>query len=98
MQVQHALGVARADAAHLARYIDRRERFLDALDWTMLTDDQARQSSMLDELLEDDLAASRLYIDWLVERGASADTPLPGVMRYAPYPRPWHAAWITLAA
>lgn len=98
MQVQHALGVARADAAHLARYIERRERFLDALDWSMLTDDQARQSSMLDELLEDDLAAAIRYIDWLVEREAVNDTPLPGVMRFAPYLRPWHAEWITLAA
>ncbi len=98
MQVQHALGVAHADAARLARYIDRRERFLDALDWTMLTEGQARQSSMLDELLEDDLAASALYIDWLVERLVCDDTPLPGVLRFAPYPRPWHADWITLAA
>lgn len=64
----------------------------------MLTEGQARQSSMLDELLEDDLAASALYIDWLVERRADSDTPLPGVMRFAPYPRPWHAEWITLAA
>ena len=98
MQFQHALGVARADAAHLTRYIDRRERFLDALDWSMLTDDQARQATMLDELLEDDLAAAGRYIDWLVERGARSDAPLPGVMRFAPHLRPWHAEWITLAA
>lgn len=98
MHVQHALGVARADAAHIMRYIDRRERFLDALDWSMLTEDQVRQASMLDELLEDDLAEAVRYIDWLVERGARSDAPLPGVMRFAPHPRPWHAEWITLAA
>ncbi len=98
MDIQHALGVARADAAHLSRYIERREHFLDMLDWSMLTESQARQASMLDELLEDDLAAAGRYIDWLIDRQARDDKPLPGVMRFAPHPRPWHAEWITLAA
>ena len=98
MQIQHALAVAQADAANLARYIERRERFLDALDWTMLTEDHARQAAMLDDLLEGDLADSALYIDWLVERLAGASANVPGVLRFTPHPRPWHAEWITLAA
>ena len=48
--------------------MERRERFLDALDWSMLTEDHARQSAMLDDLLEGDMADAILYIDWLVER------------------------------
>jgi len=98
MQIQHALAVAQADAANLARYIERRDRFLDALDWTMLTEDHARQSAMLDELLEGDLEDSALYIDWLVDRLAEESHPVPGVLRFTPHPRPWHAEWITLAA
>jgi hypothetical protein len=30
LEILHALAVARADAANLARFIERRERFLDA--------------------------------------------------------------------
>ena len=98
MDIHHALGVARADAAHLSRHIERRERFLDSLDWSMLTDEQARQATMLDEMLEDDLAAAVRHIDWLVERQARGATPRDSVMRFAPHPRPWHPQWITLAA
>jgi hypothetical protein len=98
MEIQHALAVARADAAHLARFIERRERFLDALDWPMLSEDHARQTAMLDDLLEEDMADAILYIDWLVERLADDAKPLPGVLRFTPHPRPWHAEWITLAS
>ena len=64
----------------------------------MLTEDHARQSAMLDELLEGDLADSALYIDWLLDRLADESDPVPGVLRFTPHPRPWHAEWITLAA
>jgi len=46
---------------------------------------------MLDELLEDDLAAAGRYIEWLIDRQTRDHTPLPGVMRFAPHPRPRHA-------
>ena len=49
MQVTIALATARADAARLERFIYRRERFLDALDWSSLSEEHARQSAMLDE-------------------------------------------------
>jgi len=98
MDILHALAIARADAANLARFIERRERFLGGLDWLMLSEEAARQSSMLDDLLEGDMAATILYIDWLVERLAGDAEPLPGVLRFSPHPRPWHAAWITLAS
>lgn len=96
MRTHEALAIARNDVASLARFIERRERFLDALDWAMLTDEQARQSTMLDELLEGDLAEGLHYIDWLVERVTSGTT-LRGALRFAPHPRPWHSEWVTLA-
>lgn len=68
MQIQDALPIARADAARLLRFIARRERYLDALDWSLLTEEHARQSAMLDDLLAGDLADSRLYIEWLEHR------------------------------
>lgn len=97
MQINDALAIARADVASIARFIERRATFLDALDWSMLTEAQARQSSMLDELLDEDLADGLRYIDWLVER-VDSHAPVPGALRFAPHPRPWHAEWITLAA
>lgn len=98
MHIQHALDVARADATHIAHFTLRQERFLDALDWSMLTEDHARQSAMLDDLLDGDMADAILYIDWLVERLAYGAEALPGVLRFAPHPRPWHAEWITLVS
>lgn len=98
MQIQHALAVARADATRIAHFIERRERFLDALDWSMLTEEHAREAAMLDVLLESDMADAILYIDWLVERLANDPQPLPGVLRFTPHPRPWHDEWISLAA
>lgn len=96
MWIQDALVIARADLARIARYIERRERFLDALDWSLLSDAQARQSAMLDELLAEDMAEGQNYVDWLVERMTTHLT-VPGALRFAPRPRPWHAEWITLA-
>lgn len=52
---------------------------------------------MLDELLDEDLAIGLRYIDWLVER-VDSHAPVPGALRFAPHPRPWHAEWNTLAA
>jgi hypothetical protein len=96
--IQHALAVARGDATRIAHFTLRRERFLDALDGAMLSEDYGRQSAMLDDLLEGDLADAILYIDWLVERLADGAEALPGVLRFAPHPRPWHAEWITLVS
>jgi hypothetical protein len=98
MEILHALAVARADAANLARFIERRERLLDALDWPIMSDEHARQSSMLDDLLKGDMADAILYIDWLVDRLADDAGPLPGVLRFTPCPRPWQLTWITLAS
>ncbi len=98
MEILHALAVARADAANLARFIERRERFLGALDWPMMSDEHVRQSSMLDDLLEGDMADATLYIDWLVDRLADDAGPVPGVLRFTPRPRPWQLTWITLAS
>jgi hypothetical protein len=63
----------------------------------MLTEAQARQSSMLDELLDEDLADGLRHIDWLVER-VDSQVSIRSALRFAPHPRPWHAEWNTLAA
>ena len=42
------------------------------------------------------LADAALYILWLEERLASGETDVPGVLRFYPHPRPWHAEWISL--
>jgi len=65
MHIHQALGIARQDERRLTRFIDRRGRFLDALDWDALPEQTAREASMLDELLEADLAESSAYVDWL---------------------------------
>jgi hypothetical protein len=98
MKIDDVLVVARADAARLSRFMARREGFLGALDWSLLSEDHARQSAMLDDLLEGELADSAIYLDWLEQRVAEDNVSLPGVLRFAPHPRPWHAEWITLAS
>lgn len=79
-----------------SRYTDRRDRFLDALDWSALDEQTAREAAMLDDLLAGDLADAALYILWLEERLASGETDVPGVLRFYPHPRPWHGEWISL--
>lgn len=98
MHITIARATARADAARIERFIDRRERFLDALDWSALSEEHARQSTMLDDLLAGDLMDATLYLEWLDERAAAGIDVVPGVLRFDPHPRPWHSAWITLAA
>ena len=98
MQITIARATARADAARLERFIDRRERFLDALDWSALSEEHARQSAMLDDLIAGDLAEATVYIDWLDDRIAAGVFTVPGVLRFDLRPRPWQAEWITTAA
>lgn len=98
MSIVQALAVARGDAARLDRFIDRRERFLDALDWSLLSEAHARESAMLDDLLAGDAADAVLYANWLEERAFNGVVAVPGVLRFDPRPRPWHAEWLTLAA
>ena len=98
MQITIACATARADAARLERFIERRERFLDALDWSSLSEDHARQTAMLDDLLAGDRADAALYIDWLAERLSEGVSTVPGVLRFEPRPRPWQSEWITLTA
>lgn len=98
MDIRHALVVARGDAARLFRFMDRRERFLDALDWSPLSDAQARESAMLDDLLAGDAAEATLYTEWLEEQIAAGIEGVVGVLRFDPTPRPWQPEWTTLAA
>ena len=98
MNIHQALAVAKADAAKICHFIETRERFLDALDWSLLSEADARESTMLDELLAGDAAEASLYTDWLAQRAAARTGTVAGVLRFAPAPRPWQPAWITIAA
>ena len=51
MDIHLAIASVQADAARIARYTDRRDRFLDALDWSALDEQTAREAAMLDDLL-----------------------------------------------
>jgi hypothetical protein len=96
VDIHLAIASVQADAARIARYTDRRDRFLDALDWSALDEQTAREAAMLDDLLAGDLADAALYILWLEERLASGETDVPGVLRFYPHPRPGTA--VDLAA
>lgn len=96
MDIADAIAVARADERRLTRFIDRRDRFLDCLDWNALPKAHAREASMLDELLNGDLADAASYTAWLEERAADGVESVAGVLRFDPRPRPWHAEWMTL--
>ena len=96
MHIAQALAIVEADAARIRRFIDRRERFLDALDWSLLPDALARECAMLDDLLAGDLAEAQFYADWLAGRFWEGVIDIPGVLRFAPHPRPWQPEWITL--
>ena len=65
MLIHHAIAVARADLARIERFVLRRDRFLDCLDWSALTDTTAFEASMLDDLLDEELADAASYVDWL---------------------------------
>lgn len=90
MQIHHAIAIARADRASIERFIRRRDRFLECLDWTALPDTAAFEASMLDDLLDDDLADSASYIDWLEELAAAGTIMLTHMIRFAPHARPGH--------
>jgi hypothetical protein len=50
VDIHLAIASVQADAARIARYTDRRDRFLDALDWSALDEQTAREAAMLDAL------------------------------------------------
>ncbi|WP_294443866.1 hypothetical protein [uncultured Sphingomonas sp.] len=85
---QH-LARAERDYAALARFADRRERFLDALDWTALDEQFAREASMTDDLINDDLASLWLYIDHLGRWSADAGPDATGPAQFLRISRPF---------
>ena len=91
MTLADRLAIARADYARLARFADRRDRFLDALDWQLLDDAFARETSMDDDRVEGDLADAWLYMDYLEGRLArEGDQPELSTLRFLPPTRRWH--------
>ena len=67
MRIQQAIAIAKADENRLIRFISRRDRFLDALDWDALPEQMAREAAMMDELLATELAEAACYVIWLEE-------------------------------
>lgn len=96
MHIDHAIALVAADAARLDRYVERRERFLDGLDWSAMTDRDIFEAALLDGLLETDMAEASSYITHLMALAADGVSELAAVVRFAPFPRPWHSAWKTL--
>lgn len=96
LTTQQVVDQVRSDAARIERFVQRRETFLDALDWTMLTCEQVNEAAMLDFMLEDDLAEALQRVS-MAESLAAMGLPLvPTFIRYNPFPRPWHAEWLAL--
>lgn len=92
MTLADRLAIARSDYARLARFSDRRDRFLDALDWQQLDDAFARETSMDDDRIEGDLADAWLYMDHLETRLArERDQPELSTLRFLPPTRRWHS-------
>lgn len=94
--IEKALALVQADAARIERFAERREKFLDALDWSMLTCSQVFESAMLDVMLDDDIAKARSHVrnaERLVQIGV---VDIADIVRYAPHPRPWHPEWMAL--
>lgn len=96
MRIEQAIAIAKHDEHRLVRFIERRNRFLDALDWDALPEQTAREASMLDDLLDADLEESASYITWLEGCVAMGVEDIVGVVRFEPGPRPWQLAWVTL--
>lgn len=88
MLIATALTIARADQDRLARYIRRRGHFLDCLDWTALSDSSAFEASMLDDLLDEELAESASYIDWLEQLAVEGIADITHLLRFDPHDRP----------
>lgn len=96
LTTQQVVDQVRSDAARIERFVQRRETFLDTLDWTMLTCEQVHEAAMLDFMLEDDLAEALQRVS-MAESLAAMGMPLvPTFIRYNPFPRPWHAEWLAL--
>ncbi len=80
------------DHAALERFAVRRQRFLEALDWTALGDQFARETSMGDDHIMGDLADARLYVCHLEERLAAeapGDDPGQPIDHYLVIACPW---------
>ena len=97
LTTHQVLDLVRSDAARIERFTQRREVFLDALDWTMLTCEQVHEAAMLDFMLEDDLAEALQRVSMAESLAAMGMHLVPAFLRYNPVPRPWHVEWLALA-
>lgn len=77
LTTQQVIDQVRSDAARIERFVQRREVFLDALDWTMLTCEQVHEAAMLDFMLEDDLAKALQRVSMAENLAAMGSAPCP---------------------
>ena len=68
MLLSNCIEIVAADHRRISRFAERRERFLEALDWSLLSEEFCRIASMADDLVDDELAEAFLYLDHLESR------------------------------
>ena len=96
MRIEQAIAIAKHDEHRLIRFIERRGRFLDALDWDALPDQIAREASMLDDLVYGEGEPATCFFVLLEGCVAMGVEDIVGVVRFEPGPRPWQIAWVNL--
>lgn len=63
--IHRQIAVAERSLASLARHAARRERMLDALDWTMMSAHDAIMAEIGDDTVDEDLAAAHMEVEHL---------------------------------
>lgn len=96
LAIQQALATAMGDAAQLHRFIAVRERYLETIDWMLMSEQDVRESSMMDDHLEAEAADAALYLEWLEIQQAQGVSQVAGLLRFAHPCATWHSNWALL--
>ena len=83
MLLSTCIAIIASDYARIVRYAERRSRFLDALDWSQMTPEFCRRTSMADEWVNHETAEACLYLQHLDSRLArEGDGPIEMFARF----------------
>lgn len=83
MLLSTCIDIIASDYARIVRYGERRERFLEALDWSQMTPEFCSRTSMADECVNEETAEAWLYLDHLEHRLArEGDVPIEMLARF----------------
>jgi len=83
MLLSTCIDIIASDHARIARYAERRSRFLDALDWSQMTPEFCRRTSMADEWVDLEAAEAWSYLQHLDSRLArEGDGPIEMFARF----------------